>query len=223
MLPGYSYPEITQAVPVTVNPAGKQKLIVPNTTGDPNFAYIKKYVVGKSEDVGGAAQQNYPNNTYMMRLAEVLLVYTEAVIGNNNSTTDATALDYYNRVRTRSGLAPRQLTDPVSGAATPLTFDHVFKERMLEFAVESMAWYDFVNLHYYNPQKAYQILNNQDRGFYNIRTDAFPNPTEWTIKKTTWHTTERKVDANSGNFRLPIPSAEISLAPNLNKPAVEYQ
>jgi hypothetical protein len=93
---------------------------------------------------------------------------------------------------------------------------------MLEFAMESMAWYDFVSLHYYNPQKAYQILNNQDRGFFNIRTDVFPNPTVWTFKKTTWHTTERRVNANSGNFRLPIPSAEISLAPNLKKPAVEY-
>jgi hypothetical protein len=104
----------------------------------------------------------------------------------------------------------------------PLTFDVIFKERMLEFAMESMAWYDFVSLHYYNPQKAYTILNNQDRGFFNIRTDAFPNTTEWTFKKTTWATTERKINANAGNFRLPIPSAEISLAPNLNKPAVDY-
>jgi hypothetical protein len=222
MLPGANYPEITQTVPTTVNPAGKQKLIVPNTGSDPDFAYIKKYVVGKSEDVGGAAQQNYPNDTYMMRLAEMYLIYAEAVIGNSNSTTDATALDYYNKVRTRAGLPPRQLTDPVSGAATPLTFDMVFKERILEFAVESMAWYDFVSLHYYNPQKAYQILNSQDRGFFNIRTDVFPNPTEWTFKKTVWQTTERQIVANSGNFRLPIPSAEISLAPNLNKPAVEY-
>ena len=222
MLPGASYPEITQTVPTTVNPAGKQKLIVPNTTSDPDFAYIKKYVVGKSEDVGGAQQQNYPNDTYMMRLAEMYLIYAEAVIGNSTSTTDATALDYYNRVRTRSGLAARTLTDPVSGAPTPLTLDQIFKERMIEFAMESMAWYDFVSLHYYNPQKAYQILNSQDRGFFNIRTDAFPNPTEWTFKKTTWHTTERQINANSGNFRLPIPSAEISLAPNLNKSAVEY-
>ena len=42
MLPGASYPEITQTVPVTVNPAGKQKLIVPNTNGDPNFAVYQK-------------------------------------------------------------------------------------------------------------------------------------------------------------------------------------
>jgi len=221
MLPGATYNEITQVLNVNGNSVA-QKLVVPNTSGDVNFAYIKKYVVGKSQDVGGAAQQNYPNDTYMMRLSEMYLIYVEAAIGNNTSTTDATALEYFNAVHTRSGLAPYQLTDPVSGAATPLTFDIVFKERMIEFAVESMAWYDLVSLHYYNPQKAYSTLNNQDRGLFNIRTDVFPNPTLWTFKKTTWATNERKVNANSGNFRLPIPSAEISLAPNLNKPAVEY-
>jgi hypothetical protein len=222
MLPGFVYPEITQSVPVNVNPAGKQDLVVPNTSGDVNFAYIKKYVVGKSEDVGGAQQQNYPNNTYMMRLAEMFLIYAEATIGNNTSTTDGTALEYFNRVRTRAGLPAHQLTDPVSGAATPLTLDMIFKERILEFAVESMAWYDFVSLHYYNPTKAYQILNTQDRGHYFIRPDTYPNPSLWTIKKTPWHNTERRINASSGNFRLPIPSTEISMAPNLNKPAVDY-
>jgi hypothetical protein len=221
MLPGANYPEITQVLNVGGNSV-TQKLVVPNTSGDVNFAYIKKYVVGKSQDVGGAAQQNYPNDTYMMRLAEMYLIYVEATIGNGSSTNDATALEYFNAVHARSGLPPYQLTDPVTNAPTPLTFDILFKERMLEFAVESMAWYDFVSLHYYNPQKAYTTLNNQDRGFFNIRTDVFPNPTLWTFKKTTWATTERKVNASSGNFRLPIPSAEISLAPNLNKPAVDY-
>ena len=222
MLPGANYNEITQALNVN-GVTVKQKLEVPNTSGDVNFAYIKKYVVGKSEDLGGsAAQQNYPNDTYMMRLAEMYLIYAEAVLGNSASTTDATALSYFNMVHTRAGLPPFLTTDPVTGASTPLTFDVIFKERMKEFAMESMAWYDFVSLHYYNPTKAYSILNSQDRGLYNIRTDAFPNPTVWTFKKTVWATTERKVNANAGNFRLPIPSAEISLAPNLAKAAVDY-
>lgn len=221
MLPGFVYPEITQRVPVTVNPAGEQRLVVPNTSGDVNFAYIKKYVVGQSKDVGGAQQQVYPNNTYMMRLAEMYLVYAEAVLGNNASTTDATALQYYNAVHTRAGLAPRSLTDPQTGAPTPLTWDDIFKERVLEFAMESMIWYDLVQLHYYNSQKAYTILNNQDRGAFYIRPDVFPNPTSWTFKKTPWFA-ERRIVANAGNFRLPIPSAEISQAPNLKEPAVEY-
>lgn len=222
MLPGFSYNEITQAVPVTVNPSGKQKLVVPSTSGDVNFAYIKKYVVGKSEDVGGAQQQVYPNNTYMMRLSEMYLIYAEAVLGNAPSTTDPTALQYYNAIHTRAGLAARSLTNPVTGSATPLTWDDIFKERVLEFAMESTIWYDLVQLHYYNPQKAYAILNSQDRGFFNIRTDAWPNPTTWTFKKTTWATADRKINANSGNFRLPIPSAELSQAPNLSEPAVDY-
>ncbi|RYY57964.1 MAG: RagB/SusD family nutrient uptake outer membrane protein [Chitinophagaceae bacterium] len=218
MLPGFNYPEITQVL------AGvKQKLVFPNAGGDVNFASVKKYVVGKAEDVGGqAAQQNYPNNTYMQRLAEIYLIYAEAEIGNGASTTDATAVQYFNMVRTRSGLAPFTITHPVTNAPTPLTFDHIFKERVLEFAMEGMAWYDLVSLHYYNPQKAYSILNSQDRGFYNITPDAFPNPTSWTIRKTAWATTERTINANDGNFRLPIPSAEITQAPNLSKPAVDY-
>jgi hypothetical protein len=218
MLPGASYPEITQEI------AGvKQKLVFPNPGGDVTFASIKKYVVGKAEDVGGqAAQQNYPNDTYMQRLAEMYLIYAEAVLGNNSSTTDATAVQYFNMVHTRSGLPAFTLTHPVTNLPTPLTFDHIFKERILEFAMEGMAWYDLVSLHYYNPSKAYSILNSQDRGLYNITPDAFPNPTKWTIRKTVWATSERTVNANDGNFRLPIPSAEITQAPNLTQPAVDY-
>lgn len=89
--------------------------------------------------------------------------------------------------------------------------------------MEGMAWYDLVSLHYYNPTKAYAILNAQDRGFFFTKPDRFPDPTSWTFTKTAWATAERKIDANSGNFLLPIPSAELSQAPNLQKPAVDYQ
>lgn len=209
MLPGASYPEITQ----TLNGVD-QKLIFPLTGSDVNFASIKKYVVGKAKDVGGAAAaQRYGHDTYMMRLAEMYLIYAEAELGNNASTTDQTAVDYFNKVHMRSGLPEYEL---------PLTFDAIFKERILEFAMEGMAWYDLVSLHYYNPTKAYSILNEQDRGLLFVSPDVFPNPTEWTITKTAWSTTERKINANSGNFLLPIPTAELSQAPNLLKPAVDY-
>lgn len=210
MLPGASYPEITQTIP-----GGSQKLVFPFTGTDVNFIAIKKYITGKAADVGGqAAQQNYGHDTYMMRLAEMYLTYAEAVLGNNTSTTDSKALQYFNHVHTRAGLSP------VTGA---LTFDQIFKERIVEFAMEGMAWYDLVSLHYYNPTKAYAILNAQDRGFFFTKPDRFPDPTSWTFTKTAWATAERKIDANSGNFLLPIPSAELSQAPNLQKPAVDYQ
>jgi hypothetical protein len=48
-----------------------------------------------------------------------------------------------------------------------------------------------------------------------------PNPTEWTFTKTSWYT-ERMINANEGNFLLPIPNVELSQAPNLQKAPVDY-
>lgn len=209
MIPGASYPEITQSIP-----GGEQKLIFPLTGSDVNFANIKKYVTGKAKDQNGQAErQNYGNDTYMLRLAEMYLIYAEAVLGNNASTSDATALDYFNKIHMRSGLAKYEL---------PLTHNVIFKERILEFAMEGMAWYDLVSLHYYNPTKAYSILNQQDRGLFFVAPDVMPNPTQWTVTKTPWSTSDRIINANSGNFLLPIPTSELGQAPNLRKPAVDY-
>jgi hypothetical protein len=213
MLPGAYYPEITE----TLNGVN-QKLIFPYANQDVNFASVKKYVVG-GKDPGDlnlgfqVKQQCYPNNTYMLRLAEMYLIYAESVLGNNTSTNDATALANFNKVHTRSGLAEHP---------APLTLDDILKERFIEFAMESMGWYDLVSLHYYDPAKAYSILNSQDRGYFKVIPDVFPNPTQWTIKKTPWATTDRKINANSGNFLLPIPATQKSQSPNLSKPAVDY-
>lgn len=219
MLPGFYYPEITKV-------SDKTKLIYPYTgfsetpSQSANFLAIKKYVIGSPIDLSGiASQQHYPNNTYMMRLAEMYLIYAEAAIGNNSSTTDPVALEYFNRVHTRAGLPAYE----VGGAGNngPLTLDMVLSERFKEFAMEGMAWYDFVNLHYWNPQKAYDILNSQDRGLFFTQPDQMPNPTQWTFTKTAYFT-ERAINANSGNFLLPIPNVELSQAPNLQKPPVDY-
>ncbi len=210
MLPGAFYPEITQTIP-----GGKQKLVFPFTGTDNNFLSIKKYVTGKAEDVGGqAASQRYGHDTYMQRLAEMYLIYAEAVLGNSASTNDATALEYFNKVHMRSGLPRREL---------PLTLDVILKERFIEFAMEGMSWYDLVSLHYYNPDKAYSILNSQDRGLFFAEPDKMPDPTSWTFTKTSWvASSDRIITANSGNFLLPIPTAEQSQAPNLLKEPVDY-
>jgi hypothetical protein len=181
---------------------------------------IKKYVIGSPIDLAGVAtQQHYPNNTYMMRLAEMYLIYAEAAIGNSASTTEATAVAYFNKVHTRAGL-PEWVVGGVNGNG-PLTLDEVQRERFKEFAMEGMAWYDLVSIHYYNPTKAYAILNAQDRGLFSVSTNQMPNPSDWTFTKTTWFT-ERNVNASSGNFLLPIPNTELSQAPNLLRPPVDY-
>lgn len=215
MLPGFYYPEITKVTDRT-------KLIYPfvDFGGNQNFVSVKKYVIGSPIDLAGiAAQQRYPNNTYMMRLAELYLIYAEATIGNNPSTSDALAIEYFNKVHTRAGLPAYVVAGP--NGSGPLTLDAVYSERFKEFAMEGMSWYDLVTLHYWNPQKAYSILNSQDRGLFFTQPNSMPNPTEWTFTKTSWYT-ERTINANDGNFRLPIPNVELSQAPNLLKPAVDY-
>ncbi len=208
MLPGASYPEITQSIT-----GGEQKLIFPFTGTDNNFTSIKKYVTGKAKDVNGeAASQRYGNDTYMIRLAEVYLIYAEAILGNSSSTVDATAVQYFNKVHMRAGLPAFE---------DPLTFDVIFKERIVEFAMEGMSWYDLVSLHYYDPAKAYSIISNQDRALFFVEPNQFPNPSSWKVTPTAWVTT-RTYTANSGNFLIPVPAAELSQAPNLAKPPVEY-
>ncbi|WP_187263490.1 RagB/SusD family nutrient uptake outer membrane protein [Pontibacter beigongshangensis] len=215
MLPGAHYPEISQTVRDADGKETEQGLIFPSpaATADQSFASIKKYVVGKAKDLGGQAmQQRYPNNTYMLRLAEMYLIYAEATLGNSASTSDAKALEYFNRVHTRAGLPAYE---------DPLTWDTLFEERIKEFAMEGLAWYDLVRLHYYNPEKAYSIVNSQDRGLFVIKPNRMPNPTAWTFTKTEWFA-ERTASANSGNFELPIPAAEASQAPSLRNAPVPY-
>jgi hypothetical protein len=216
MLPGFTYPEITSM-------GTKQALVFPQTGTDQNFCNVKKYVCGSPLDWAArtekASQQHYPYDTYMMRLAELYLIYAEAAIGNSGSTTDPTAVDYFNAVHTRAGLPAWTVSG--ANANGPLTLDAVYSERFKEFAMEGMSWYDLVSLHYWNPTKAFSILNSQDRGLFFTQADQVPNPTVWTFTKTSWFS-ERTINANDGNFLLPIPNAEISQAPNLKNPPVDY-
>jgi hypothetical protein len=213
MLPGAYYPEITKV-------SDKTKLIFPFTGTDQNFLSIKKYVIGSPIDLAGiASQQRYPNNTYMMRLAEVYLTYVEAMMGTSGNTSDPKAIEYFNKVHTRAGLAPYEVSG-VNGTG-PLTLDMLLSERFKEFAMEGMSWYDFVSLHYWNPSKALTMLNSQDRGLFFTAPDQMPSPTQWTFTKTSWFS-ERTINANEGNFLLPIPDAELNQAPNLKKPPVDY-
>ncbi|HET9826464.1 MAG TPA: RagB/SusD family nutrient uptake outer membrane protein [Chitinophagaceae bacterium] len=213
MLPGFYYPEITKV-------SDKTKLIYNPGGTDANFLAIKKWVIGSPIDLAGiATQQHYPNDTYMMRLAEMYLIYVEATIGNSGFTSDPTAIEYFNKVHTRAGLPPYEVSGP--NGSGPLTLDALFSERFKEFAMEGMSWYDLVSLHYWNPSKAFSILNSQDRGLFFAKADVIPNPTTWTFSKTSWFS-ERTITANETNFRLPIPKAEKEQAPNLLKEPVEY-
>jgi len=216
MYPGDHYTYIHQAVDDPNNPGKKiiQELQVPwNFVGTERYntrAWVKKYVVGRPEDNDGkVTQQHTEMNTYMLRLADVYLLYAEALMGNAATTTNAEALKYFNAVRTRAGL----------DAKTSISADELFYERRLELAMEGQAWYDIVRLHYYNPTKALSILSQQDRGTYRVVPNTATNATSWTVTSDT----PAMYPVTESNFYLPYPAAELTAAPNLRKPPVPYQ
>jgi hypothetical protein len=215
MMPGWSYPELLNLVNGVTTP-----YVVPTnaSSSNPNaIANIKKYVCGGVQDNIPSAQQEYPQHTYMLRLAELYLIYAEAKLGNSTTTTDPTALAYFNTIHARA-YAP----SVADSAYTTLNFMDIFNERAVEFAGESSLWYDLVTLHYYNPQLAYNIINSQWRGGYAVFPNQNPNPTSWSIIITSWWTTPGYVNASSANFGLEIPAIEQAAAPNLLLPAVDY-
>lgn len=57
-------------------------------SGTVSGIYCKKYVCGSSKDNAKITSGSTPINTYMLRLAEVYLIYAEAILGNNPSTDD---------------------------------------------------------------------------------------------------------------------------------------
>lgn len=115
---------------------------------------IKKYIVGTRDDVGQPINnQGVPLNQYMLRLADVYLVYAEAALGTAASTSDASALAYVNAIRKRAGLDPR----------SSLTFRQIFNERRVEFGMEGINWMDVKRFYYRDPTAALAYLNDQLR------------------------------------------------------------
>lgn len=226
MMPGFYYPEITVKRDFGPNQAGDGLTVpAPAATVGHDRVKIKKYIVGSELDLGGnALSQRYPNNTYMLRLAEMYLIYVEATIGNAESTTNPKALKYFNVIRSRAGLpnfeGPIRM-DYTWSEDEDVYKDHVFGARAKEFAMEARTWYDLVSLHYYNPQKAYDIINHQYRGEFLALPDRMPNPTSWTFTKYAAED-EAYAEVASGNFYMQIPAVELSQAPGLSEPPVDY-
>ncbi|MFP5041715.1 RagB/SusD family nutrient uptake outer membrane protein [Parasediminibacterium sp. JCM 36343] len=189
MLKGDYYPEL--------NAAGGGYVATAN-------ACVKKHIIGTAADNNAPTMDglsSIEHNT-ILRLADVYLVLAEAILGNNASTTDPTALQYFNLVRTRAGLNPLAV----------LTSDSLMKERRVELAFEGQYWFDLVRLSYYNPQAAINSLNAQNRVqfTYNngVVTPNKPDP--------------RFTKANVGTFVMQIPTNEVNQDSKLLDPPVSY-
>ncbi len=187
MLKGDYYPELLKS---------KGGYTYPGNNLSSTNASVKKYVVGTYDDnstTGGVYFMSTSINTYMIRYPDVLLTYAEAVLGSNASTTDANALQQFNRVRARAGLA----------AKTSLTILDILHERRMEFAFEGQYWYDLLRL----PQaQAISIIANQERGRINGSNVI----------------TSFKVTPTAASFAMPIPQSDIDNDPKLSQPPVPY-
>lgn len=191
-----------------------------NVTGEfrsPTGANSVKHLVGNNSDhvAGiGAPMRNMSTSlsTHLLRLADVYLIYAEAIMGNAGSTTDAKALEVYNAVRKRAGF---------SGNTTSITWQDVWKERRLELACEGDRWYDYVRWHYYEPAAAIAELKGQRRSFYTglddfYKTESFdPNVTRYDDNPVVPNIT-------STHFQLPFPDTDLTMNPNLLKDPVKF-
>ena len=165
---------------------------------------LKKHIIGTNKDNNAPAMTliSSAEHNSLLRLADVYLIYAEAILGNNASTADGDALLYLNKVRQRAGLA----------SVSILNADAIFKERRIELAAESHFWFDLVRLSYYNPQKAISILNNQQRVPFEYNSGTItPSQPYGTI-----------TPATIGTFTFPLPSAEVTANPKLAEPPVHY-
>jgi hypothetical protein len=186
------------------------------TFGVGTGANCVKHIVGNTEDhkaeYGSASLRMATSlSTHILRLADVYLVYAEAVLGNQASTSDPEALRLFNLVRQR-GIAN-------APAKTSLTFMDIFNERRLELSCEGDNWYDLVRLHYYNPTLAKQLINRQERGTYNNLKAYYRDE----MDQDAVTVNSFKVNlTDDTKFFLPFPDVDISMNKHLLEAPVEF-
>ncbi|TVR14642.1 MAG: RagB/SusD family nutrient uptake outer membrane protein [Balneolaceae bacterium] len=166
---------------------------------------IKKYIVGRPEDNDGQVGfMSTDINTYMMRFAEVYLIAAEAILGNNASTTDARALQYFNAVRERAGVEPY----------SEITFMDIIEERVREFTMEGKFYYDLMRIYHRNPQDAINLVDYQQR---HMRHD-------WSGELNDFELVQdgTPISVNEESFIMAYPEAELTMNPNLREPPVPF-
>ena len=131
-----------------------------------NWMQCKKGVVGTKNDVEPAAlaQMASPLNTYIQRLADVYLMKAEAILGNNESTSDPEALAAFDAVHNRARV---EAVHPTS-----ITLMDLIRERRIEFCMEYFNWWDMVTWYRWKPQTMLNFFNRQQHRAFEIRENS---------------------------------------------------
>ncbi len=156
---------------------------------------ILKYVVGPNRPTEPVNTNSHSQiSTYILRYADVLLIYAEAVLAGAGSTSDAQALAAYNAVRNRAGLV----------SVASFTLDDLLHERKVEFAYEGDYWFDIQRQGF---AKAKQMIEAQERGTYDGNKQL---------------TSFKATLSSEAQLYLPIPQSETVSNPKLLEPAIPY-
>lgn len=131
-----------------------------------NWMQCKKGVLGTKNDVEPAAlaQMASPLNTYIQRLADVYLMKAEAILGNNESTSDPEALAAFDAVHNRARV---EAVHPTS-----ITLMDLIRERRIEFCMEYFNWWDMVTWYRWKPQIMLNFFNRQQHRAFEIRENS---------------------------------------------------
>lgn len=181
---------------------------------DSTIANVKKYIVGTPEDNDGVGEiMRTENNTYMLRLAEVYLIYAEAILGNDAVTSDPDALFYFQAIKDRAGL------DTVY---TEINYDDIMFEKRIELAMEANYWMELIKWYYFDPEAALNYINTQDKGYYYVKNlGVVEGMTQYALELPDTNTDGSDViryyTCTPENIFYPIPESEMVQSPNLNK------
>ena len=220
MQDGDYYPDINKANGgyhykiVSYDPNDNTKVL---ENAAPLLNSLKKYIVGSAADYPGLVSVNQATaiNKYVLRLADVYLIYAEAALGAQASTSDAVALSRLNAIRSRASLAP----------LSSISFMDIFNERRIEFCLEGISWFDVKRYYYRNPSAALSYLNNQKRAYTLNRISPVTATTPAADKAAGYVLTQNSpITVDASKMVLPIPGALVLQQPQLAKdqPAVDY-
>ncbi len=109
---------------------------------------------------------NSPVNFRLIRFADVLLMYAEALNGLNRT---AEAYAFVDRVRERAGL--QKLSVAMPGLSQPAFLKQLEHERIMELTGESLRWNDLARWGYFDDQAKLNELKARDPEFNNFVLD----------------------------------------------------
>ena len=141
---------------------------------------IAPFNVNKYTDYEETENGEADDNFFILRLADVYLMFAEAENEINNGPTPD-AYEYLNKIKRRAfGLPIHETSDLDYNNLDYMQFlDKVYHERRLELAFEGQRWFDLIR----RPQRAIQILQTQGKSNVTEHRLFLPIP-QYVIEET---------------------------------------